>query len=201
MGGGTDPNVRHLRETQPGPADRNTRRGCQRYIRDRSCRSAPSAVTRDAPSSQLCQRPRERRTARRTTASSCPSVPPVLGHLHRHLDAVVGAEIGPEQAEPDQYCPPATALTLDNGHPRAAVIPGGGGGSLLRPGERPYTNVSSYNGVAEIRRSTAPSREAEVSEPGCGIAGCQRPWAAGRTDAPRRDGARSGCQLLARLAT
>jgi hypothetical protein len=78
---------------------------------------------RDAhTSSQRCQRPRERRAARRTAACSCPSFPPVLGHLHRHLDAVVGAEIGPEQAEPDQHRPPATALALNKSDPCPRVV-------------------------------------------------------------------------------
>src|SRR5918993_239069 len=64
-----------------------------------------------------------------------PVLPAALDHVHRDLDAVVGAEIGPEQPEPDQHRPPATALPLNNGHPRAAVVPGGSGGSLVRPGK------------------------------------------------------------------
>ena len=70
----------------------------------------------------------------------------------------MGAEIGPEHAEPDQHRPLAIALTLDNGHFRAAVIPAGGGGSLVRPGEWPYTNVSSYQCVVvkgQTRRVTS----------------------------------------------
>jgi hypothetical protein len=37
--------------------------------------------------------------------TSRPTVPAVLGYLHRYIDAVVGAEVGSEQAEPDQHRP------------------------------------------------------------------------------------------------